>query len=617
MIRKPIFPRFISFFAVYIAVFIVLGIVQFTKQGGFTQRVGNMIVSGQYVLDDDGLPVPYPREDISLEGEAETVQRRQYYLTGEVVVYFGGMEFRMSGEEENNVFSLVKTDGQIVGVLPEYMKIEGESVLFYTRDGTELFFGSGTLNEKPALRISCNLSEDIEMLELPYRPQKTSRVRDFGDGQFIIIADGENYTFNRPQFDPMRPAVVFKKDSAALSYAAIPEQKAFSPEDYILPQAADAHLYKEAVDLWRDQNYGLWARLITRNTNEETVIAYLGEAVTRGNLKGAAASVAPAFINSPQRTYRSSVFLGGMETGQRTFLAAEQEKLVRVSQFISEKSTDFLREPHVFGFFAIRGYYNLMDEGTSIVHAIDPATMSAELIPAVFEGYLDWKYYRPNTENPFERLINQAFLIITEGLKRHNDGDKVFIFLGTRADIEFSMRLGKALSEYAGSAGLDSWAAVGRSLILSVLALEDSGGMIPAVFNLSEEGGISEDDTVPRVSAARIYLALAPGEYYSHAINIGAVVNGLWTWTAARDISVSQENNVLDISASFPIGETHYMIIRGLRPFVKMQLYNIDYRTDPQFERYDSSGWIYSTRDQILIVKMKHRAETEHIRVFY
>jgi hypothetical protein len=607
----------LGFFTVYLAVFIVLVIVQFTKQGRFTQRVGNMLVAGQYVLDEGGSPIPYPAEDSPDEGETEAVQKWHYYLTGEVVVYFGGMEFRMSGEEDGNVFNLVKTDGRIVNILPQYIRYEDEAVLFSLPDGTELSFVSGTINGKPALKISCKPAEDLEMLALPYRPQKTARVRDFGDGQFIIIADGEHYTFTRTQFDPGRPAVVFKQESTALSYAAIPEQKAFSLDDYILPQAAEGRLYEEAVDLWQDKNYALWAGLIKRDTNEETAIAYLSEAAARGNLKGAAASITPAFMNSPQRTYRSSVFLGRMDVGQRTFLAAEREKLARISQFINEKSTDFMREPHVFEFFAIRGYYNLIDEGTDIVRAIEPATMSAELVPAVFEGYLDWKQYRPNAENPFERLTNQAFIIISEGIRMHKDGDKVFVFLGTRTDIEFGMRLGKVLVEYAASAGLDSWAAVGRSLILSILALEDTEGMVPAVFNLSEEGDISEDSAVPRLSSARLYLLLAPGGYNSRAINIGAVVNGLWTWTAAGDIAVSQENNVLDISASFPVGDTHYMLIRGLRPFVKIQLYNIDYRTDPQFERYDSSGWIYSTRDQVLIVKMKHRAETEHIRIFY
>jgi hypothetical protein len=77
------------------------------------------------------------------------------------------------------------------------------------------------------------------------------------------------------------------------------------------------------------------------------------------------------------------------------------------------------------------------------------------------------------------------------------------------------------------------------------------------------------------------------------------------------------ENNMLDIAATFPVGETHYMVIRGVKPFTKIQLYNMDYRTDPQFERYDSSGWSYSPSEQTLLVKMKHRTNTEHVRIFY
>jgi hypothetical protein len=59
------------------------------------------------------------------------------------------------------------------------------------------------------------------------------------------------------------------------------------------------------------------------------------------------------------------------------------------------------------------------------------------------------------------------------------------------------------------------------------------------------------------------------------------------------------------------------MMIKGVKPFKKIQLYNIDFRTDPRFERYDSSGWAYSESEQTLLLKMKHRAKEEHIRIFY
>jgi hypothetical protein len=120
-----------------------------------------------------------------------------------------------------------------------------------------------------------------------------------------------------------------------------------------------------------------------------------------------------------------------------------------------------------------------------------------------------------------------------------------------------------------------------------------------------------------RLSAARLYRVLGFGEYRPRAAVIGSGVNGIWAWTAASAVNAAQDGNVLDISVSFPMGETHHMMIRGVRPFTKIQLYNIDYRTDPQFERYDSSGWVYSSQDQILVLKMKHRAAVEHIRIFY
>jgi hypothetical protein len=110
---------------------------------------------------------------------------------------------------------------------------------------------------------------------------------------------------------------------------------------------------------------------------------------------------------------------------------------------------------------------------------------------------------------------------------------------------------------------------------------------------------------------------LGLGEYAPRAVSIGSGVNGIWAWTAASSVTATQENNILDITVNFPQGETHHMMIRGVRPFAKIQLYNMDYRTDPQFERYDSSGWIYSAQDQILVLKMKHRSTAEHIRIYY
>jgi hypothetical protein len=92
---------------------------------------------------------------------------------------------------------------------------------------------------------------------------------------------------------------------------------------------------------------------------------------------------------------------------------------------------------------------------------------------------------------------------------------------------------------------------------------------------------------------------------------------GIWAWTASNEVSAVQQNDILTISASFPAGESHFMILRGIRPFVRLQLYNMDWRSDPQFERFDSSGWRYIPQEQTLLIKMRHRANVENIRIIF
>jgi hypothetical protein len=59
------------------------------------------------------------------------------------------------------------------------------------------------------------------------------------------------------------------------------------------------------------------------------------------------------------------------------------------------------------------------------------------------------------------------------------------------------------------------------------------------------------------------------------------------------------------------------MLICGISRPSRLQLYGIDYRTAVDFERYNSSGWTYSASEQILLLKMVHRNQVEHIRIFY
>jgi hypothetical protein len=612
--KIPVFPRALGLLALYGAMFVALVFVQFTKKEKFTQQVGRAVVSGQYRAPEEG-ESPADSDEILLEGGAS--------------VFFGGLEFRLREEADN--FSLVARDGGRQKAAAEGMRVSGETVSFRLSGGSELIFASRSAGSGAELQISGTFAEDAAGVDLPFRVFRSAWIREGGDGQLTVTAKGVNYTFSRLNGGTGGNVIPLRAGGGPVVYRAAPEKKAFTPEDFILAAAASPRTYNEYLDRWRDQNFSLWGRTVGSRNDEDMVIAYGGEAVRRGVYRTAVSAVSPAFREGPRRTYESSVYLGGMRQALQSFISLEREKINRLSRQINEKSPDFLKEPQVFEYLALRSQTGLFEDGVELIRSLEPPELNPDLAPGVFESWLDMNQYRGRGDNPFDRLIDPAVQLVSEGVRRVDEirgpqgapqgdetaeaGSWALVFRGDSADTEYNLRLGRALTLWAEAANRDDWAGLGRSLVVSVLSLTGEAGTAPQSLRIGADGRIRK--SAPQISGARLHRLLRPGDHYPRPALIRYGTNGIWAWTAASALSAVQANEVLDIAVSFPPGETHFMMIRGIRPFTKIQLYDMDFRTDPEFERYDSSGWVYSAQEQILSLKMKHRAAVQHIRIFY
>jgi hypothetical protein len=216
---------------------------------------------------------------------------------------------------------------------------------------------------------------------------------------------------------------------------------------------------------------------------------------------------------------------------------------------------------------------------------------------------------------PDEPLALQAQLTLSRYLKR--SAGMVLAFQENSANIAWNLRLGKALEDWGLAANQAGWAAIGRSIVLSVLSLEDGEGQVAASLNLNAQGEfLPGAEGSGSIDAGRIYRLLEIGEYHPRALAISPASADLWAWTASRDVTVTREGQILDLAVNFPLGESHYMLVRGVDPFYRLQFYGMDWRSDPQFERYDSSGWVYYPQDRILVLKVKHRSPVEYIRLY-
>jgi hypothetical protein len=594
--KTPILPRAAVLSAAYPLVFILLVVIQFSHKESFSLRIGDLGLSGVY------------RQD--MESEAPVEERA---LQGGVILNFGGMEFRLKG---NDGLSLLTERGEQYRLDPQGMRVEENQVRFRLRGNTELVFALFYIEGVEELRITGILEDGLLGVEIPFRPLPSSGIRESGEG-FVILADGRSYAFSRTEMDLGRRRLILSRQNPAampiLYYRPLPEERPFNPADYVLAQSAPEN-YRALLSQWRESAFALWARSLRSANDEGLVMGYLGESLKRGTLKTAVNSVPSAFLNGGRRSYVSSVYLGRMSDALRSLSAAEQRERRRFSGLLAGKAADFLEESHGIAYLGSRRYEGLLDQAAELVKTLDPASLSLKMIPGILEGWVDWYRYCPSRLNPYEAPARYALQQIIPCLWQN--GSLVLAGQDGAADLALNLRLGLALDQYAQTAGLESsWGALGRSLVLSTLSQTTSSGSIPPRLSLRDNGGYEAQEAPQGLALTATYHLLEPEEYKPRAVGIGASSLGIWAWYGGGGLTATVENNVLDIVVSFPPGETHFMLIRGLGPFSRLQLHNQDFRTAPDFERYPL-GWVYNAAEQTLLLKLDHRQELEHIRIF-
>jgi len=566
--KKTLASRIIGLAALYCGVFFLLATLQFSGKGNFSLSAGAMTIKGRYL--------PIERSQGEISGEENTDAQK---VTGGIKIFFGGLEFNLKEERDKGL--LIGEDGRLDAVNPEYMTISENTVRFGLPGGNTLVFSSIDSAKGPELHITAELAENITEIIIPIILYRSSLARN--NEKSGVMYGGSFYAFVHPSDELEKGKLVLSGERAAVTYRTKEIQKAFDPEDYII---AGAQNYDSVIENWQESSYARWNQNASSLQNEDEIIAYLIEALKRGSYTAAVAAVSRNFLNSPRQSYRSSVYMGGMSGAYRSFTASENENLSRITGLTREGSLDVFKEEHILDYLFSRNNTALSADVINIMQNAQAETIIADYCPGLFEAYSDFKRYRPAADNPLEHLTEQALALVSGNLNLDSENDLLSASGSESADLEYNVRLGKALIDWAPE---DSpWAAIGRSLVLSALS----------------SGGYGD---------GKLYNMLSEAYYPRAAV----LSDPLWTWTASRSVTSSYIDGNLNIAFTFPVGLSHFVIIRGVRPFIKIQIHDMDWRTDSQFERYDSSGWVYYPQEQTLILKIRHRAQVENIRVFY
>jgi len=605
--RKNAFSRYIWILCLYCAVFVFLVVVQFARTGNFSLRIGDMQINGRFFI---------PTVDEEYINEYDNNGFRQ--LDGAASVFFGGLEFRLTSHSAGATagFSLIDTEGNSREIFPEYISVEENGAVFALPGGSKLSFINANSNSDELI-ISGNFGDKVAGIDIPFRPQRSSVILNNAENGLNISFGGSRFGFNRATLNQESGRLVLSSAVPSVSYRVIPDIQEIKPEDFFVSRTETPETLNEALSQWTNSSFTWWRQNMPAQADEDMVIAWCAEAIRRGVYNTASSVIPASFSGGPGRTWESAVYQFDRRTGMweravASIASLDREKTNRISGMLQRRDSAVFLEDNLIEYLTVRSLNNLIGEAFLLAAATDHSDITLEMAPGILECRVETDRLRPGAANPFEPLAEAALPLIADGLRR--DGDRVFVFINGVADIEFNVRLGKTLEEWAVITGKENWARVGRSLVLSVISSAGGDGSVPVSVTIGPDRGFAP--STARISSAKLYRFMGLGEHAPRWVATG--IDGIWAYTAASSVSITRDDRQMVISARFPPGETHQIMLANVRPFPLLQIHDMNWRRAATFESYyNSSGWNYFEREQILVLKIRHRTAVEQVRILF
>jgi hypothetical protein len=315
--------------------------------------------------------------------------------------------------------------------------------------------------------------------------------------------------------------------------------------------------------------------------------------------------------------YNSAVYLGNLPSflGNRQLTAAEE--IQRITDLIREADFSVFRVPRLLCFILNHAPFSLVEEVLRLADSAQLDTVNVDILIYLVGVYLDALEYLEVGEATRTRITDIIDSLALPVIQKTPQG----LFLrtaasdqGGEANLYESILMGDRLMRAGKVLGRESFLSLGRTLIYSALELADGEGFLPLRVALRNGEALPSGDTL---SPQMIY-ELLPGSYYTPKEYplYAFLYPGSWIWTASRISDIKIEDGKYRFFFSFPTGNTHYLLIQGIRQMSSAVMHGIPWKSDPEYFRY-TDGWAYEEATQTLFVKITHRLETEELILNY
>ena len=473
-----------------------------------------------------------------------------------------------------------------------------------SKNEISLTFAVSDTDEDAAFSINAKIPENAEGLFLNYKPAAGFSVTERNRTKLILNSKNLTYAFTASQIDEKN--IFFSRANLVSYYVAYNPSVEFSFAnlDADLP-IMQKSTYEANIKKFRENLVSSVTDSIKNNQNfsEKSVIAFIAEKTLDGKYSEAISLVPDSFKKGNKRTYLSSPFFDSLESMYQT-LEMHNENLNEMLQNAVDSSS-----LSVFAVEDFADYINILGENSQVSKILSlPSTIlsneeeESAVTIAQATGILSTYLKLASLHSALADLLKDSAekcLYIIE--KNCNLTDSSLFLYEKEAPVSDSLALsaGNALiqwGEFSQTPASQEYIQAGYALINSIL----------------------EKNSLDSVTLADVYPILISNPYYPHfKVLSRAASSTIWAWTCSPSISYTMQDGVATLSLNFPKNETNYTIVSGIAPFVDIEIYGLSFHADPRFEAYNSSGFVYRATKRVLLLKSRHKSETEIVKLSY
>jgi len=564
---RNIIRRSLGLLFAYIIIIVGIFILQFRSDSVISEKIGNLRISLAETRGDDGTAV----------------------LRNRMIASFNGITFTADDTHPLTLAVRGERTPRNLALL-SWKKPTPRSCEFAFSDGVLLSFAVSGSGNAERLTVHASLPENADDLHLHYEIVSGAAVVSETETRVQLDIRNNRWEFEAAEIS--NSAVAFTDRASVASYSYYDATKKFSFENTARFASAEHSAYSATIASFKQNLIAAFAG--QQDITEQEAVSFVAAMSERRRYNEAINAVPVSFRRGVQRTYLSSPYFDSLATMNRSL----EQQMSGFRDIVEQNTIDAFAVSGIVDYMCMHPGSNAVKTLLATAAAVDANSLTVSQAASILAAYDSLLAENGDLAAILQGAVQACIDKITESCSVENERITISEN-GTFVSVVQAAEIGDALVRYGRASG-DAALERGGYVILNSYLAES------ASFDL-------------RTLAALYPIVVHDNPYYPHFALLGFDGgNAVWAWTCAANMTYQNDGGgTVTVTIDFPQSYTHYVIINGIQRFRTIYIYDLAFRTDPRFETYNSSGYVYRADTNTLLLKSRHKSQIETIRFIY